>query len=606
MPYDLDPKSRRRLFAAIAHHYKQMDGWRKLRRALIANYAGSLYGTEGETKKRQVELALMHQAAQAMTMVLAANNPRWIISPSNTKLAGFAKHFQEALNILTVEIRLQESLQQCALDAFFGAAYMKMFLADAPLVEYEVDVWMDPGQPFAARVSEDDHVFDTNVKDYRHKSFACDRRPVPLDVLEEDRFNPKAVRQVLKEIDGREMRDRSEYGELARGLAVGDDGSSHEGDYRAQVELVDVWLPERNKICTWATAPRFALIDTEPLLEQEWIGPEEGPYRMLNLGPVPDNVVPSSPALHLKLLFDLINRCYRKIANQAVRSKQLLVGDKADEGDIETIRKEPDGGTLLLTNPESAKVVTFGNVDNNLMGSAIHLLQQFDQLAGNLTARVGLGASAPTASQEQSIMAQVARAEGSTVQRFLDFTSKVGRDLGYLLFTDPVKELTWQERIPGTDYTVTKEWIARDKIQTDLYGNRVSVKAREGMFADYDFRVEPQSMPYRSAAERLAGINAQIAATAPFIPFMAQDGVAIDWFEYWDAVRELSGEPLFSRIIKVQGRMLDEGGQSHDATKSPHTVREQIRRNEPSQSTGDPYQAIQGLMSPRTSNGQAA
>lgn len=586
-----------------------MEGWRKLRRELISDYAGSLYGPSSASEKRRVVLALMHQAAQAMMLVLAANNPRYLLSASHSKLAGFAKHFQGAINELVVEIRLQESLSQCALDAFFGSAFMKTYLADAPLVEVEHDVWMDPGQPFAARISEDDHVFDTVVKDYRFTSFAGDRRPIPIDLLEDDRFDQKAVRRVLREIDGREMRDRAEDDELARGLSQWDSGYSHEGEYRPQVEIIEIWIPDENKICTWATAPRMRIIDTPPLLEQEWAGPEEGPYRMLNLGPVPDNMIPSSPAMHLKFLFDLINRVYRKIANQAMRAKQLMVGDKSNEGDLDLIRKEGDGGTILLVNPDAAKVLTFGNVDNNLLGTGMHLLQQFDAAAGNLSARAGLGPSAPTLGQEQAIAGAVSRVEGSTQQRFLHFTSLVGQDLGYLLFTDPVKEMTWSERVPGTDYSVTKEWIAQDRIEEDQFGNPVYVRAREGTFRDFkQFRVEPQSMPYRSASERLQAINMQIQGAAPLLPLMAEQGVGIDWFEYWDAVRELSGESLFSRIIKVQGRNLDEGQPKHDATQAAHTVRENVRRNEPSRSTGDPYQAIQGLMSPRASggNGQAA
>jgi hypothetical protein len=330
---------------------------------------------------------------------------------------------------------------------------------------------------------------------------------------------------------------------------------------------------------------------------QEWDGAEEGPYRQLSLGPVPDNIEPSAPAQHVKFLFDVVNMIWRTLSNQASRSKQVMIAAKGDEADMENLRTLGDGDTACLNEPDSTKVLTFGNIDNNLYAFGVGVEQAFDQAAGNLSAKAGLGASSPTLGQDRMIHGQVGRSEGFASQRMNKFASRIGCDLGYLLYSDPVRTLEYSDRMPGTSYEYSQQWTPGD---------------REGAPDDYDIAVEEYSMRYRSPEERLAQINQQLAATAPFQPAMQQQGIAIDWWEYWDTVAELTGEPRFRWLIKAQGQPIEDSSQgtSHDATQAPHTVRESVRRNEPSGATpqGQAQQMIQGMMTPReaNTNGQAA
>lgn len=95
-----NPVQRNRLFAAIEHHYNALADMRKLRTELIADYAGSLYGTGSAKQKMKIAVSLMHQACDALMLVLAANNPRYLITPKTANLRGFALRYQEALNQL--------------------------------------------------------------------------------------------------------------------------------------------------------------------------------------------------------------------------------------------------------------------------------------------------------------------------------------------------------------------------------------------------------------------------------------------------------------------------------------------------------------------------
>lgn len=579
------PADRRHLFEAIKHHWKVLSVERKRRAQLIRKYAGSSYGADEIRLKdeRETVLNLMLQTAEAHMLSLAGGNPRYNITAKSVQGAGFATRYKIALNNLVQEIHLVETIRACALDSFFGPAWCKIYLEDAALVEIESDVWMDPGQPFAARVSPEDFVFDTEAQHFRKVLFAGDRYRIPFeDVAGGDtRFewtekHEEAIRPTTR-------RDMSEKDELARQISRGE--RPDDGEYEPMVDLVDLWLPREGLVVTWAVRDKMELIDTDPLSAQEWDGLESGPYHMLNLGPVPDNMLPTSPAQNVEFLFELTNSIYRKLAVQAKRQKEITAVEEGAQSDGAALRDAQDGDMVTLHRLGAHGVFRLGGIDQEMAMWGERLINLGDRMGGNVSSRLGLGPSSETVGQDRMIMGQVGRSEAYMQQKMVDFAAELGAHLAYLLFTDPAMELPGKQKIDFTDYEVDAPWVPED---------------REGDFNDYDYKLEPYSLAYQSPSDRAMKLRQFMSEMVPLMPILQQMGWEIDLSRYLQIQADLLDSPQLLEVFRPAGPPpeMQQGGGGHQATQSPVTSRETIRRSESGgqQTPGaQAQQALQGM-----------
>ena len=169
-----DSKERARLTKAIELSTRALRPFRRKREKLVRDYVGSHYGDGGPS--REVIMNLMFQTAETYAQSLAANRPRTLITAHKPELTWFANHFQLALNSLIKEIHLEEVLRSAVMDAFFAIGIVKVYNADAGLVELEgEDEWVDPGKPFAENISLDDFVYDVQATSWRKVKFAVNK-----------------------------------------------------------------------------------------------------------------------------------------------------------------------------------------------------------------------------------------------------------------------------------------------------------------------------------------------------------------------------------------------------------------------------------------------
>lgn len=570
-----NPEDRTEFLRAVEYHDRRIRQFRRTRARLIRDYAGSMYrdSTFGEARIKQFA-NLMRQAAESHMLQLAGGEPRFLITSRKTKLAPFAKHFQTAINNLAQEIHLGETIRDIVLDAFFGPGIAKILLADAPLVEVEEDVLMDPGQPFIDRVSLDDFIFDTDASEVRKFSFVGDRYRIPFYLVEEDeiRFDQK----VTKNLRPTPRRDIDGDHEEAKAIAFGQ--TSDDGEFEPYIDLVDIYFPRDKTVVTWAIKSQWDLLNTDPLAIQEWDGDETGPYEILNLGPVPDNVLPSSPAENLKYLFDLVNSVYRKMNNQARRQKTIGIVPPGAEEDVDKIIRANDGEAVVVTDPESVKELALGGVHPANLQFAISAETMADRMAGNLQSKLGLGPSAETASQDRMISGQIGATQQALQEKVVRFVSRLGQHLAWMLFHDPVKEIPGSIRVEGTDYEYDSTW---------------SPDVREGSYSDYEYRVEPYSLAYKSPQERAQTLNQFVQMLLPMMPMLQQQGMSFDFQRFLEIQAELLDAPRLLELFKP-GEPTGEPGTPNQATQSPVTQRTQIRRGE---SSGvNPQQQQQNLL----------
>ena len=560
----MDPnnsKERSRLMKAIELSNRSLRPFRRKRERLVRDYVGSHYGDGGPN--REVIMNLMFQTAETYSQSLTANRPRILVTSKHPKYQWFAHHFQMATNSLIKEIHLEEIMRQSVVDAFFSMGIVKVYNADAGLVELEgEDEWVDPGKPFAENISLDDFVYDTQAISWRKAKFSLNKYRMSFEKMQRDiAFDPKLTK---------ELQPTSKFAD-----SDGEDGNTgvrnmlrSEGDpdeYEPMIDLMDVWLPQENLIVTWPVHNA-----EKPLRVMEWQGPERGPFHILSFGDVPDHIMGISPAMNLKPLSDIINGLLRKQRRQAQRQKDIPFYQAGHHDDAKRIEQASDGEWTRVDNPDTVNVMKMGGVDQANQAFGMRMTDMFDRMAGNLQAMAGLGPQSETLGQDKLIHGAVSKREANMQYRVVKFASELCRDLGWLLWIDQVKETSLEFQEEGV--TFQSEWTG---------------EMREGDFLDYNFEIEPFSMQYKSPSERINGLTTFLTQIAmPMQQQLQQMGGMIDLQELVEMYSELMDLPRLKGLIRFEEPKEDRPGPTPEIPKqAAHTVRETIRKSVPTGGT---------------------
>ena len=565
----MDPNSqlhRARLLKAIENSTRVLRPFREVRKKLVKDFVGSMYGSSDDAGRQDIIMNLMYQTAETYTMSLAANRPRVLVTAQHTDVTWFAHSFQLGINNLIKEIRLEDTLRKAVMDSFFSMGIIKVYTADAGLVELEgEDAWVDPGKPFAENISLDDFCYDTTASEWRKSSFALNKYRISREkVLSDGAYNKKVAEEldVVSQYPGW----NADSGEVPIREML--KSETQEAGIEPMIDLMDVWLPKDKLVVTLPVGK-----NTEPLRVVEWEGPENGPFHTLSLTcEVPDNIMPVSPAMNLKPLHDLINGLLRKQRRQAQRQKDIPFYQAGHQDDARRIEKASDGEWTRVDNPDSVNVMKMGGVDPQNQAFAHSMKDTYDRMAGNLQMMAGLGPQSDTLGQDKLIHGAVSKREANMQYRVVDFTSRICRDLGSLLWQDQVLEIPQDFATSGIK--VRADWTP---------------EVREGDFIDYNFAIEPFSMMYKSPSERMQGISNFVTQIAlPMEGMMQQYGGTIDIQELVEMYAELMDMPRLKQIVKFEEPKDDRPGPTpQQPAKASHTVRESVRRSVPTGGTAE-------------------
>ena len=568
-----------RIQKALPAHFRQLHPHRELRREILRDLKGTLYpghpeGTWYTDRTKQI-LPLVQQACDSLVMAMAANRPRFLVTPKQPKYGPFAGKMERALNRYAEALYLEEELQAVVREAFASVGIAKIYMADSIAVGHQTSYRMDPGRPFVQSLVLDNFCWDTTATTIAECSFFADRYRVSHDLIMSDsRF--KKYRDQLANMVARMDPESEKPAHLESIL-----------DY---VWLADVYVPSQQMVFTYVVDHDFAPSLPEPIARMRWMGDESGPYALLRMTDVPDEIMPVAPGQSTRLLAQLGNTIFRKLEDQARRQKTVTVCSAGNERDLEAFRDAEDGEWLPLAGgPESVKQVRADGPDAQLMGYFMSVYEQYSRASGNLTHRLGLGPSADTVGQESMIGSNVSRVEGAMQKKFVAFVRQVARSLGRLLWEDGFTIIPGTDRVPNTEYSVPDDWQGA-----------IEPGARQGDWGDYMVDIDPESMPYRSSGEKLAFLQQQWDKMMAAAPILMQLGVKPDAKEYYAAVEKLSALPEIGQIAKFEQQPMAPqtgGGQGGAGAKGEYLHRSAGPRSE------DPQQAAMQAMQAATSSG---
>jgi hypothetical protein len=562
----LDEVQRNRLFRAIESSYRSLDPFRTVNHQLIEQYAGSSYG-QGKAR-HEIIINLMNQVVDAYTMSLVANRPRVMLSTRQEHLTYFAKQFETATNNLIEEIGLEYTLRQWVLDAFFCVGICKIHLANAGQIQVENNLWMDPGTPFASNVSLDNWVHDMTATKWGEVKFAGDYYRIPFEDLESEIYDQKVVQDLVP--TSKYAPDGDRLQDISRGSETDHD------EFEPMVDLLDVWIPRDGKVYTFAIDSIHTMrCKGEPVAVMDWDGPELGPYHLLGFNDVPENIMPTSPASQLASMDKLVNNIMRKQARRARTAKINHLYNAAGAQDAIRLQKSGDDAWVQVNDVDNFQSHATGGVDANSQRFMLDVMDQYDRMAGNLPAILGLGASADTVGQEQLIHGSVSKKIAQMQYRVVDGAKRIIRDLGYLLWQDKAKTIPGTMPVEGADgYSVDVTWTPED---------------REGDFFDYNFSIDLHSMPYEAPAQKIGKIaNAlqQLAGAAPLQQVLMAQGGQVNFQKLVEIYADLMNEPRLAQVIQFTGALpSQEPMQGMESRMPAATNRTYTRKSIPSGGT---------------------
>lgn len=454
---------------AINASFGRFDGFRKARGRFMAQMVGRFYGNlkmKDKEDKKASPMNLLHSAVTTLVPNLVYNEPKAKVRTDILIYRQYAEMLEGACNFLANRINLRMTLRKALYDSIMMAGFIKTGIASADqFLDLEGTV-MEIGQPYADRVDPDDMVLDPWARDWDEQSFIGNRFRANLDdLLAMNVYDADELNRLSKDVDRKRMVSRlsgdvdGEYTELQR-----------------YIDLCEVYFP-REKIVV--TLPYYNGGKADSFLRiTDYIGPDTGPYHMLGFTPVSDNILPVAPASIWYDLHILGNRIARKLARQAERLKRVLAYQGEAQEDVEEIADADDGETVRVTDVNLMKELTFGGAAPESYVWMDWVKRNFSEQAGNIEQLAGAASETPTLGQSEILQANTSVRLGDMQGAVYTFTSKIIRDLGFYLHTDPLIDLPLVKRtMDGGEQQV-------------FY----TPEMREGNFYDYTFKVEPYSM----------------------------------------------------------------------------------------------------------------
>lgn len=519
---------------------------RRARVGFINKYVGDFYAKSkpmglSVDDRKATPLQHMYNAVTTYTANLAYADPKFDVGSRTLIYRDYSNTLGLAVNHLTQEIKLRSTLRRVVVDSLFLAGFVKTGITNAGTIEVD-GVGIEIGQPYVERIDPDDIIIDPNARAWEAQEFVGHKLRVPREwLMESGLMDPDKVKKLTASLAGQSR--ASEVSGKTPGLS----------DIREYVELLELYIPGEKVV---VTLPWQCGEYKDFLRVADYEGPETGPIHMLGYADVPDNVLPAPPCGAWADLHDLANRIARKLARQADRAKSVGVYKAGNEEDAKLIRDASDGDMVGLEEPESVRVVEYGEVSDSGYEFLQWAQQQFSQSAGNLEMLSGTGPVADTATEAEMLRASQGIKLADMSSQLYHFVAGIGRDLAFYIHTDPLIELPLVKRVQGQDVQVT-----------------YSPEMREGDFLDFHITVKPFSMqrtdPNQQLRRQMEFLSTVVPATVQATVQCAQVGIqfridqalkdvaqkmGLDDLDSWFAL-----DPMLQRAMMMQEMVPPDG-----------------------------------------------
>lgn len=564
-----DSRHQNRLSSALQYWFRQHEQYRQARRETIINISGSndvaggLWQPEqGIQNKQRPWGNLLQMAYLAHVIQLAYNEPRYTVISNVPQGDGIAPRLEEFLKRYSNLLSLGNIARNLAADSFSGWGIAKVARGMLP-----------PGARFATgqavgpmcwRISQDNFIFDGTATSWDYVSFAANTILVPLNEAQNFQpflaYNPddtKALQEFSMTPGMTDAKIHSNPMSMAAAVPM--------------VRLLQVFLPYAGASGLMVTWPdngmSFAGVNGKPLLVEEHNGHHTGPFSVLSHLDVPDNLVQVAQCESVKQLHFLYNDIAQITAEQARAAKVVPIYQMGSQRDMQRLEQAQDRTAVAVTNIDRISMWELPGPTQSQTAAQMGTYQLFKELAGNVDDTLGLGQTAPTATQS-ALIRQQTNARSAEARRRMDSVMElIARKLSHLLLNDQDMQLPMRRPLPGFP-----------DIQQDVSWYNAQQMPRNPSADDYLITIVPGSMSFRDPAERLASLNEAISQIVALAQAVAQ-GLPAELEKFVDIQARYRDLPelrdlflgLLPELQAAKQAAQAQGGGMPDPTKGQYT-----------------------------------
>lgn len=558
-----DPESARditRLRQAMSWSEKKLRIFREQKMRVLRQYVGANYGENGAPDR--VPINMMELGVSIYARQIAAKAPQALVTSPYRDLSSGAADLELAVNYLAGQIDMESALNEAGLEALFGMGILKVGIAVQNAPADEEGYLHDAGQVFVDPVLFDDFIIDMTAKRWEQASYMGNRFRVPVEWARDNPAYDKKLRQKLSVNRGADDYERGS-GDSIHPESLSQGQQPIIDEYQEYVDLIELWMPDEKLIVTLADG-----VDDTPLRTVDWKGPKHGPYHRLLFGKVPGNLIPLAPVQLWIDLHDAVNRLMNKTIRQAERQKTVLGVQGHAKEDGSRIVDANDGEAILTENPDGVKEFNMGGANQQTQATVIWMKDLLGYMGGNWDSIGGLASQSATAKQDQLLNDSASERVKSMQSDMTNFTKKVFTDVAYYMWNDPLINLPLTKRIDGTDLSIPVNYTSQRNM---------------GRFFDYNFDVNPYSMPVKSPEARANAITDFVTKIMlPVAPIMAQQGISLDWEKFFKMfARYMHEYELNDLIIYSRGEQIPSRESIEPPGMPQSTTRTNVRVNAP-------------------------
>lgn len=579
-----DKDNRRHLLDMVDQSRKKLDDVRSSRRKLLERAKGS----EWFPSEERTPINQMAQQEWALVQHLAGGDPKALVVPGASGMEMTAYQQTLALNATAQRVNLRRKFRRLVQDALYGIGICRIGMVRgrdiplreiAPSLDEEGEVGL--GQLELQVISLESWVHDCQADSLEEREFCGHAYWVAKEDI--DSYLPGVKRE---DLEVEEKRWIDEHGqEMAGAISRGIDGDG-QGGFRDKYWLWDLWIPRENVIVTTPVNGTGQIANVRP-----WRSRPGGPYLFLYYRELPDQAIPISIQADLALVHDSLNSTFRKLIDQTREAKTVLGFKPGHEGDAENVRDALSRQIVQMRDPTSVQEFNFNGPDQSLLGMLLQTRELASIIGGNTDILAGLGAQAPTATQEQMVSqtagGKVALHEVDTA----DFQVEVFEAIRWYLYHEQEEPIPLVGQVEGTERRY-QTWFNSSKAQ-----------AMPGDFNAFELKIEPYTGTYRSPEQRfqsllmlwerliMPGIQTGLLDRTPDMNRLLEVAAQyLDMPEVRSLLRQVSPE---ERDQTAEG----------SARQSPTTTRNYVRRSAPGPTrSGNAMTALQ--MMGASGNGQ--
>ncbi len=546
----------------VDHSRKKLDGIRASRRKLLDRAKGS------EWFPSDVGVPINQMAMQEWTLVqhLAGGEPRALVLPGSAGSEAAAYEQTLAINATAQRVNLRRKFRRLVQDALYGIGICRIGMVRdksiplrdiAPELDEEGEVGI--GRIEVQVISLESWVHDCQADCLEEREFCGHAYWVAREDIEKYLPGVKP-----SDLQAEEKRWIDEHGsEMAGAISRGVDG---EGQYalRDKYWLWDLWIPRENVIVTTPVNGTGEFAAVRP-----WNSRPGGPYLFLYYRELPDQAMPLSIQADLALVHDSLNSTFRKLIDQTKEAKTVLGFKPGHEGDAEAIRDASSRQIVQMRDPNSVHEFNFNGPDQALLGMLLQTRELASIIGGNTDVLAGLGAQAPTATQEQMVSQN---ASGKVQLHEVDtanFQVEVFEAIRWYLYHEQIEPIPLIGQVEGTD------------VRFSTYYDSFKAQSQPGAFNSYELKIEPYTGVYRSPEQRFQSL---MMLWERLIMPGVQLGV-LDKTPDMDRLLEIAAQyldmPEVRGLLRFVAPEEQEMAASGEARQSPTTTRNYIRRSAP-------------------------